>query len=131
MFTPDLLRFLRYIEFKGDCAAYQEQHPIRLDMDLAVSCRDTLEQQQREKVEQLKGVMPKVPVYVTRKPPKITHKKDGTPTKKFDEWLDLLTQRPSYARKAAIHHACIRDQSMRKTLVAIGICKVVRETTNE
>jgi len=83
-------RFLRYIEFKGDCAAYQEQHPILLDMDLAVSCRDTLEQQQREKVEQLKEVMPKVPMYVTRKPPKITHKKDGTPTKKFDEWLDLL-----------------------------------------
>jgi hypothetical protein len=88
--NPDLIRFLRYIEFKGDCAAYQEQHPIRLDMDLAVSCRDTLEQQQGEKVEQLKEVMPKVPVYVTRKPPKITHKKDGTPTKKFDEWLDLL-----------------------------------------
>jgi len=40
---------------------------------------------------------------------------------------DLLTQRPSYARRAAIHHACSRDQSMRKTLVAIGICKVVRK----
>jgi len=40
---------------------------------------------------------------------------------------DLLTQRPSYARKAAIHHACSRDKSMRKTLVAIGICKVVRK----
>jgi len=40
---------------------------------------------------------------------------------------DLLTQRPSYARRAAIHHACSRDKSMRKTLVAIGICKVVRK----
>jgi len=40
---------------------------------------------------------------------------------------DLLTQRPSHARRAAIHHACSRDQSMRQTLVAIGICKVVRK----
>ena len=40
---------------------------------------------------------------------------------------DLLSQRPSYARKAAIHHACSRDKSMRKTLVAIGICKVVKK----
>lgn len=40
---------------------------------------------------------------------------------------DLLTQRPSYARTAAIHHVCSRDKSMRKTLVAIGICKVVKK----
>jgi len=38
-----------------------------------------------------------------------------------------LSQRPSYARKAAIHHARSRDKSMRKTLVAIGICKVVKK----
>ena len=40
---------------------------------------------------------------------------------------DLLTQRPSYGRKAAIYHACSRDKSMRKTLVAIGVCKVVKQ----
>lgn len=40
---------------------------------------------------------------------------------------DLLSQRPSAARTAAIHHACSRDKSMRKTLVAIGICRVVKK----
>lgn len=37
---------------------------------------------------------------------------------------DLLQQRPSAARQAAIHHACANDESMRTTLVAIGICVV-------
>ena len=40
---------------------------------------------------------------------------------------DLLSQRPSHARRAAIHHACSRDKSMRDTLVAIGVCRVVRQ----
>jgi len=40
---------------------------------------------------------------------------------------DLLSQRPSHARRAAIHHACSRDKSMRDTLVAIGVCRVVSE----
>jgi len=40
---------------------------------------------------------------------------------------DLLSQRPSQARNAAIYHACASDESMRNTLVAIGVCRVVRE----
>jgi len=40
---------------------------------------------------------------------------------------DLLSQRPSHARNAAIYHACASDESMRNTLVAIGVCRVVRE----
>jgi len=38
---------------------------------------------------------------------------------------DLLSQHPSHARRIAIHHACSRDESMRRTLVAMGICRVV------
>ena len=88
----DLIRFLRYIEFKGDCAAYQEQNPIRFDMDLAKRCIEELEAMQEEKVEALKKVMPKVPKYVTKKCPKITHKKNGEPTKHFQEWARLLKE---------------------------------------
>lgn len=40
---------------------------------------------------------------------------------------DLLSQRPSHARQAAIYHACSRDKSMRDTLVAIGACRVVSQ----
>jgi len=37
---------------------------------------------------------------------------------------DLLSQRPSQARNAAIYHACASDESMRNTLVAIGVCVI-------
>lgn len=37
---------------------------------------------------------------------------------------DLLRQKPSTARRAAIHHACANDKSMRATLVAVGVCVV-------
>jgi hypothetical protein len=39
---------------------------------------------------------------------------------------DLLSQRPSHARRASLHHVCSNDKSMRNTLVAMGICKVVK-----
>jgi hypothetical protein len=93
-FNPDLLRLLRYLEFKLLCAAYQFENPVRLDMDLAVRCRDELLKQQEEKVLQLQEVMPKMPSKVSKaNPPKITHKKDGTPSKKFLEWQQLLRER--------------------------------------
>jgi hypothetical protein len=93
-FNPDLLRFLKYLEFKLSCAAYQFENPVRLDMDLAVRCRDELLKQQEEKVLQLQEVMPKMPLKVSKaNPPKITHKKDGTPSKKFLEWQQLLRER--------------------------------------
>jgi hypothetical protein len=93
-FNPDLLRFLKYLEFKLSCAAYQFENPVRLDMDLAVRCRDELLKQQEEKVLQLQEVMPKMPSKVSKaNPPKITHKKDGTPSKKFLEWQQLLRER--------------------------------------
>jgi hypothetical protein len=93
-FNLDLLRFLKYLEFKLSCAAYQFENPVRLNMDLAVSCRDELLKQQEEKVLQLQEVMPKMPLKVSKaNPPKITHKKDGTPSKKFLEWQQLLRER--------------------------------------
>lgn len=91
-FSPDLLRFLKYAAFKQECMQYQFENPIRLDMDLAVSCRDTLLRQQEEKVEQLKQVMPKVPVVKKKTKPKITHKKDGTLSAHGEKWFQLLKE---------------------------------------
>lgn len=90
--STDLLRFMRYMAFKVECAAYQFENPIRLDYDLAVKSRDTLIEQQKEKVEQLKKVMPKVPEVAKRQKPKITHKKDGTLSVHGERWFKLLRQ---------------------------------------
>jgi len=72
--------------FKQECMQYQFENPIRLDMDLAVSSRDTLLKQQEEKVEQLKEVMPKVKKTKWQNKPKTTHKLDGTLSVAGENW---------------------------------------------
>ncbi len=90
--SPNVIRFLRYLDFKIKCAAYQQENPLRLDMQRVLRNIEELEAAQEEKVTQLKKVMPKVPVYSVRKRPKQTEKKDGTPTKKFQEWKELCKE---------------------------------------
>lgn len=84
--NPNVLRFLKYLDFKIKCAAYQQENPLRLNMPLVLKCIEELEVEQQEKVTQLKEVMPSVPKYSVRQRPKQTQKKDGTPTKKWTEW---------------------------------------------
>jgi hypothetical protein len=91
-FNPNLTRFLNYLDFKIKCIKHQQDNPIRLDMDLAIKCRDDLLGMQEEKVEQLKEVMPKVPVIKKKTRPKITHKKDGTLSAHGDKWFRLLRE---------------------------------------
>jgi len=92
LFSPDLLRFLRYLQFKQECMQYQFENPIRLDIDLAVSCRDTLLKQQEEKVEQLKQVMPNVKKLKWQNRPKNTHKKDGSLSVAGTNWFNALKE---------------------------------------
>ncbi len=92
LFSPDLLRFLKYLQFKIECMQYQQDHPIRLDMDLAVKCRDELLQQQEEKVLQLKEVMPKVKKLKWQNRPKSTHKKDGSLSVAGTNWFKALKE---------------------------------------
>lgn len=83
-------RFLRYLQFKMECAAYQEANPIRLDYDLAWRCLKELENQQEPKIEELKGVMPKVKKTKWQNKPKSTHKKDGTLSVAGTNWYKAL-----------------------------------------
>lgn len=90
--SPDLERFLLYLQFKMECAAYQEQNPVRLDMGRVLKNIEELEAIQSEKVEQLKQVMPKVPKTVKRNKPKVMFKKDGTLSANGEKWLKLLKE---------------------------------------
>lgn len=98
--NPDIKRLLNYLSFKMSCAAYQEANPIRFDRDLAVRSLETLYKQKEEKVEELVKVMPRLPDKVSKaNRPKVTHKKDGTPSAKFTQWMKLLRERglpPTY-----------------------------------
>jgi len=90
--NEDVIRFLKYLQFKGECAAYQEANPVRFDKELAERCVAELEAQQDEKVKELIKVMPKTPVKVKRNKPKATHKQDGTLNVYGDKWFRLLRE---------------------------------------
>lgn len=83
-------RFMRYLTFKMECAAYQEEVGVKLDIDLVKKCIETLTQQQEEKVTELAKVMPPRKIYKTKEKPKVCFKKDGTPSHYGQQWFDLL-----------------------------------------
>lgn len=85
-------RFLKYLEFKGKCLQFQIENPIGLDMGLVEDSIKKLEVLEQEKITELKSVMPDVPKYVIRKYPKITHKKDGTPSSNLLKWQKLCKE---------------------------------------
>lgn len=85
-------RFLRYLQFKMDCAAEQERSGWKLDVDLAQKSYDELLEQETEKLEELKLHMPHVPVYVKKTKPKKPYKKDGTYSSVGANWFRLLKE---------------------------------------
>lgn len=91
-------QYLQYLTFKMKCAAMAEESMWRLDVDLARKSLDKLEELQKEKVEELKEVMPKVEKYKEKKKPAQIYKKDGNLTKLAVEWFELLEEK-GYARE--------------------------------
>lgn len=91
-FNPQMTRFLKYLDFKVRCIKYQQDNPIRMDMDLAVKCRDELISMQAPKIEELKEVMPKVKRFKWQTKPKSTHKKDGTLSVAGSNWYSALKE---------------------------------------
>lgn len=85
-------RFMRYLSFKMECAAYQEEVGVKLDVDLVHKCIETLTQQQEEKVTELAKAMPPRKIYKTKERPKNLFKKDGTPSTHGQRWFDLLDE---------------------------------------
>ena len=85
-------RFMRYLSFKMECAAYQEDVGVKLGVDLVRKCIDTLTQQQEEKVTELAKAMPPRKIYKMQERPKNLFKKDGTPSSHGQRWFDLLDQ---------------------------------------
>lgn len=86
-------KFLQYLTFKMKAAAAAEKIKWKLDKDLAQQSFDTLEQQQQEKVEELKQYMPMVPKIKKRNKPANPYKKDGTPSVHGRAWFDLLQEK--------------------------------------
>jgi hypothetical protein len=90
--NPEALRYIRYLNFKMSCVEEQERLGWRLDMDRAMKNYDLLSKLQKEKVEQLREAMPKVPKYTTYTIPKIMYRKDGTLSANGEKWFARLKE---------------------------------------
>lgn len=88
----DKERIINYLNFKLDCLREQEEVKIKIDTELLYKSLDELETIYNEKVEILKGVMPKVYKYKeVTKPNKMT-KKDSSLSEAGKKWYSLLQE---------------------------------------
>ena len=89
---PELDKFFRYLQFKMDCAAEAERVGWKLDVGLAKDCVAKLTEQQSSKINELKGVMPRVKITAKKSKPKVCFKKDGSPSSHGERWFALLDE---------------------------------------
>jgi len=88
----ELDKFFRYLQFKMDCAAEAERVGWKLDVGLAKDCVAKLTDQQLSKINELKGVMPRVKITTKKSKPKVCFKKDGSPSSHGERWFALLDE---------------------------------------
>jgi len=89
----EALRFLSYLEFKMDSAREQEQVRWKLDIGKATEARDRLMVERDTKLEELKGVMPKVPVKAKKLKPAKPFKMNGSLSVAGQDWYDFCEKR--------------------------------------
>lgn len=87
-----MYRLTKYLSFKMDCAAEQEELGWRVDTEAAKKHIVTLEAFLEEKVKSLEKVMPMVPKYVTKRPPKVMYKKDGSISSLGERWIETCKE---------------------------------------
>ena len=90
--SDDILRFIRYLNFKQDCMREQEANPLVVDLEKAQRHYNELETIKLEKTEALAKVMPKIPVCSYRNKPKIMTKQDGSMSANAEKWYQLLKE---------------------------------------
>lgn len=83
------LKYIKYLTFKMQCARMQEESKWRLDVKSAEELLEELEGEHLVKTEALASVMPKVPVYKTKKRPAKCFKINGEPSKAGLDWFEF------------------------------------------
>lgn len=89
----EVIRFLRYLQFKMRCAAEAEASGWLLDQDLARSTLEKFEGLQKEKFDELRQAMPPVPIVHVRTRPKNLRKANGEYSVQGNKWRELLESR--------------------------------------
>lgn len=87
-----VIEFIKYSNFKSICVADQERVGVNFDMELATKTLAELEAQKLEKTDALALAMPPEDIVAKRTKPKDMYKKDGSMTKKWQEWLQFCSE---------------------------------------
>lgn len=84
--------FLKYLEFKMDCAREAERSGWKIDIDF---CRESLAKlvlAKEDKVEKLTQSMPKVEIVTVKNIPAKPYKQDGSVSSHGAKWFTLLSE---------------------------------------
>lgn len=85
----EAIDFIKYSNFKSICVADQERVGVNFDMELATKTLATIEAQKLEKTDALALAMPPEDITGVKTKPKDMYKKDGSMTKKWQDWLEF------------------------------------------
>ena len=85
----NVVRFLRYLAFKMDCAREQERSRWKLDVEKATGNKQKLEKLFDEKTDILRRCMPAIPITRVVKRPKSLYKRDGELSVSGERWVQL------------------------------------------
>lgn len=88
----EVWRFIEYLNFKMYCARLAEKSGWKVDVQYCETNLITLLNEQTEKVDTLRAVMPKVPIVQKKQRPKKMVNNKGTATKLGQSWYDLARQ---------------------------------------
>lgn len=87
-----IIRYINYLMFKMDCLHDQEVLKVDVDLDVVNKNLNFFNPLKEQKEEELKKVMPKIPVVAKRTRPAKLYKKDGSLSALAEKWFDLLQE---------------------------------------
>lgn len=83
--------YLKYLEFKMDCAREQERSRWKLDVEYVKKSLEDMLADKEQRMIELIEIMPRMPVYAVRSYPKVFYTKDGKISANGQKWLDLCS----------------------------------------
>ena len=86
----DLVSYLKYLQFKMECARLQEESGWKLDVDNTRRALNEFVKEREAKLRDLSAVMPKVARWDTKSPPSRMLKADGEPSELAKRWFLFL-----------------------------------------
>ena len=89
----EVIRFLRYLQFKMRCAALAEESGWLLDQNLARSTLERFEGLQKEKFDELRAAMPPVGITSIKSKPSNVFKANGELSVAGAKWREFLDSR--------------------------------------